>query len=84
MTSILTLNEDLQDSLDSPSILCSYSNVTHNIQILRLNNFEGLPWERIIFPGERLMFKAQPQLRLEIKTSEMGALLISCQQLEVM
>lgn len=83
MTSILTLNEELQDSFDAGLIVCFYSNVTQNIQVLRLNHFEYSNWERIIFPGERLMFEAHPQSKLEIKTSEAATLLIYCKQLRV-
>jgi len=83
MTSILALNEELQDSFDASLIVCFYSNVTHSIQLLRLKHFERSTWDRIIFPGERLMFDAHPQSKLEIKTSESGTLLISCQQLRV-
>lgn len=83
MTSTLALHKNDHNACDEHLILCFYSNVTHNIQVLRLNTFESSTWERIIFPGERLMFEAQAQCKLEINTSEAGTLLISCQQLRV-
>jgi sorbitol-specific phosphotransferase system component IIA len=83
MTPILALSKDVPDAFGDNLVVCFYTNVTHNIQVLRLNHFECSTWERIIFPGERLMFEAQPQCKLEIKTSEAGTLLLSCQQLRV-
>lgn len=81
MNSILDLNENFHSTFGDQTIICFYVNATHNIQVLRLNYFEGSTWERVIFPGERLMFEAHPQGKLEIKTSEAEALLMSCQQL---
>lgn len=83
MSSVLSWNEDLQNSLDDSLSLCCYRNITDQIQILRLKHLEASPWEKIIFPGERIMFTAQPQVKLEIQTSEEGKILISCQQLLV-
>jgi hypothetical protein len=63
--------------------LCLHTNITSKIQILRLKTIENLTWERIVFPGERLMFEALPDAELEIKDSEVTSVIVSCQPLRV-
>ncbi len=71
----------------STPILCCYVNVTNNLQIIRITNIPNLHLERVVFPGERLMFEAVPEAKLEIHTNEMVTALvadtITCQQLSV-
>lgn len=64
-------------------ILCLYINTTREIQIIRITDIPNLHWERIVFPGQRLMFEAVPEAKLEIQTSETVTSLVSCQQLRV-
>ncbi len=64
-------------------ILCFYINTTNQIQSIRLTNMPNLTWERIAFPGERLMFEALPDAQLEIKSSEVPNLIVFCQQIRV-
>lgn len=63
--------------------LCLHTNNTSKIQIIRLKTIPNLTWERIVFPGERLMFEALPDAELEIKSSEVTSIFVSCQQLRV-
>lgn len=77
---------EIRNSFDTDSsvrILCSYSNVTHHIQIIRLKSSCSLPWERVVFPGQRLMFEATPEAKLEIHTSETKSVIVPCHQLRV-
>jgi hypothetical protein len=68
-------------------ILCFYINSTSRIQIIRITNIPNLHLERMVFPGQRLMFEAVPEAKLEVYTNESAtailAEVISCQQLRV-
>jgi hypothetical protein len=50
-------------------ILCCYVNDTHQIKIARITNIPNWYFERVVFPGERLLFEALPAAQLEIYTS---------------
>ena len=52
------------------SILCLYINSTSQIQIARITNIPNYYWERVIFPGQKLIFTAVMSANLEINTSE--------------
>ena len=54
----------------SELILCFYTNCTNKIQILRVNSNQNFYFERIVFPGQRLLFKALPDAQLEIHTNQ--------------
>jgi hypothetical protein len=71
------------DTDSSVRILCSYTNVTHHLQIIRLKHNPGLHWERVVFPGQRLMFEAVPKAKVEIHLSETKSIVIPCCQLRV-
>lgn len=47
-------------------ILCYYSNNARRIKIARITNISNWYFERVIFPGERLLFEALPEAQLEI------------------
>lgn len=67
-------------------ILCSYTNTTSQLQIARIAPF-GLSFERVVFPGQRLLFNAHPMAQLEIYVGKKAsAALLSqfdCSQLRV-
>ena len=52
-------------------ILCFYINTTSEIQIARLNS-NNINLEKIIFPGDRLLFEALPDAELEIHIGANG------------
>ena len=57
------------DSLPADSgnrILCCYINHTSRIKIARIKNISNWYFERVVFPGEKLLFEALPEARLEI------------------
>ncbi len=57
-------------------ILCSYKNKTPTVQIIRITNIPNWYFERVIFPGELLLFEALPEAVLEIyNTDEIGPIL---------
>lgn len=49
-------------------ILCGYVNASNAIQVIRITNIPNWYFERVIFPGQRLWFKALPNADLEIYT----------------
>ncbi|MDY6804105.1 MAG: DUF1830 domain-containing protein [Cyanobacteriota bacterium] len=60
-------------------MLCYYANNTDTLQNLRLTHWESKPFERIIFPKERILFTAMPKAYLEISTSYAGKETVSRQ-----
>ncbi|MBR8834149.1 MAG: DUF1830 domain-containing protein [Stigonema ocellatum SAG 48.90 = DSM 106950] len=68
-------------------ILCHYCNVTSQIQIARISNIPNWYFERVVFPGQHLLFEAVPKAQLEIHTGMMATAIVSdtilCQRLQV-
>ena len=64
-------------------ILCLHINTTREIQLIRITDIPNLHLERVVFPGQRLMFEAVPEANLDIQTSEAVTSFVSCQQLRV-
>jgi 3-hydroxymyristoyl/3-hydroxydecanoyl-(acyl carrier protein) dehydratase len=66
-------------------ILCCYSNNTNKTQICRISNIKNWSFERVVLPGQRLIFEAPQEAELEIHTNTtITAILsdkISCQTL---
>jgi hypothetical protein len=58
-------------------ILCCYVNATSQIQIARISNIPNWYFERVVFPGQRLMFEALPEALLEIHTGMMASSVLS-------
>lgn len=79
--------------LESPAtasdrkILCCYRNPTPSLQIIRSTNPSQWRFERVVFPGQRLMFEAVGQATLEVYSrhaTSVPSQVIPCQQLRVM
>ena len=62
---------------NSAKILCCYTNKTNQIQIGRITNVADWYFERVIFPGQRLLFEATPEAELEIHTGYMASSILS-------
>jgi hypothetical protein len=62
---------------NSTTILCCYVNNTSQIQIGRIANTANYYLERVVFPGQRLLFEAPPQAELEIYTNSFSSALLS-------
>lgn len=67
--------------------LCCYENNTKLIQIGRISNIPSWFFEKVILPGQRIVFEAPLKAKLEIHTGEMiSAILtdkISCDRLQI-
>lgn len=58
-------------------ILCCYVNATSQIQIARITNIANWYFERVVFPGQRLVFEADPSAILEIHCGMMASAILS-------
>ena len=71
----------------SEPILCCYVNATSKMQVVRVTNIQNWYFERVVFPGQRLMFEAAPEAQLEIHTGMMASAILSdtipCERLAV-
>jgi Domain of unknown function (DUF1830) len=67
------------------SLICCYVNTTSQIQVVRITNIRNWYFERVVFPGQRLMFETLPEGLLEIHTGMMASAILSdtipCQKL---
>ena len=61
------------------SIVCCYFNASSSIQVVRITNIENWYFERVVFPGQRLVFEALPEAMLEIHTGMMASAILSDQ-----
>lgn len=68
-------------------ILCCYVNATGKMQVARITNIPDWYFERVVFPGQRLIFEALPNAQLEIHTGMMASAILSdtipCERLEI-
>ena len=62
---------------ESNRIVCCYVNATSKIQIARSSNTGNWYFERVVFPGQRLVFEAPSQAVLEIHTGMMASSILS-------
>jgi len=61
----------------SSQLVCCYVNATSKIQIARISNIPNWYFERVVFPGQRLVFEAPPKSMLEIHTGMMASAILS-------
>lgn len=68
-------------------ILCCYVNATSKVQVVRITNIPNWYFERVVFPGQRLMFETMPEALLEINSGMMASAILSdkipCDRLRV-
>lgn len=69
------------------SMLCCYINATSKMQIARITNVPNWYFERVVFPGQRLMFESVPSGQLEIHCGMMASAILSdtipCERLRI-
>lgn len=61
-------------------ILCGYFNSTSHIQIARIANISNWYFERVVFPGERVLFEAVPEAELEIHSCQLPSAILMDKQ----
>lgn len=68
--------DPVPDIIQDPTVCC-YVNATSQIQIARITNVPNWYFERVVFPGQRLVFEAIPAALLEIHTGMMASAILS-------
>ena len=68
----MTLSANLRPITTSSQLLYSYINTTSSLQVIQIVNIPDWYFERVIFPGQRLLFYAPPNADLEVQTSYFG------------
>lgn len=67
--------------------LCCYLNSASKIQIVRITNIQNWYFERVVFPGQRLMFESPIKGQLEVHSGAMASSIledtISCARLVI-
>jgi hypothetical protein len=58
-------------------ILCCYFNATSQIQIARIVNIPDWYLERVVFPGQHLLFETLPTAQLEVHTGMIATATLS-------
>jgi hypothetical protein len=82
--------EHFPDSLATVSdrkILCFYRNPTPSLQVIRSTRSSRWRFERVVFPGQRLMFEAIGGAELAVYSRQAAPVpsqVIPCKQLRVM
>lgn len=65
-------------TVDNDSVvLCCYVNATSKIQVARITNITGWYFERVVFPGQRLIFEAYQEAMLEIHSGMMASAILT-------
>jgi hypothetical protein len=68
-------------------ILCGYKNQTDSVQIVRIANVPEWYFERVVFPGEFIMFHSLPEASLEVHSNSTASAVLSdripCEKLEI-
>lgn len=57
--------------------LCCYVNATSKMQIVRITNIANWYFERVVFPGQRLVFEALPNAHLEVHCGVMASAILA-------
>ncbi|MBX2862771.1 MAG: DUF1830 domain-containing protein [Leptolyngbyaceae cyanobacterium MAG.088] len=72
---------------DTNIVLCCYMNSSSKIQVARITNISNWYFERVVFPGQRLLFEANIESLLEIHSGSMASSIledrIPCSRLRV-
>lgn len=68
-------------------VLCCYVNKTAHVEVARITNVSHWYFERVVFPGQRIIFEAPIAAKLEIHTgTAISSILtetIDCQELQL-
>lgn len=79
--------DSLPADLREKRVTCAYVNSTESIQVARITNVENWYFERVVFPGQRLMFETVADATLEIHTGMMASAILDdtylCRELAI-
>ena len=83
----MSIFDPLPADLHNKKIICSYVNATSKIQIARITDVPQWYFERVVFPGQNLIFEAIASAHVEIHSGMMASSILSdtipCVQLQV-
>ena len=69
------------------SIICAYQNRTSSLQIIKIENIDNFYWEKVVFPWQRILFKAVEEAELKIHSHDNATAIltdtIDCLRLQV-
>ena len=68
---------DPTSTAQDENILCCYVNATSQIQVVRITNINNWYFERVAFPGQRLVFESFSDGLLEVHTGMMASAILS-------
>ena len=75
------------EKTDRKPAICCYVNTSTHVEVVRISNISNWYFERVVFPGQRLVFEAPPTARLEIHTgmaiSSILSETIDCKELQL-
>ena len=78
---------DPPPSNNSNQILCCYVNTTSHIQIAKIGNIPNWYFERVVFPGQRLVFESVIGALMEVHTGALASSILSdtipCDRLQI-
>ena len=78
---------DPPPSNSSNQILCCYVNATSHIQIAKICNIPNWYFERVVFPGQRLVFESVIGALMEVHTGALASSILSdtipCDRLQI-
>lgn len=57
--------------------LCAYVNASSKIQVIRITNIPNWYFERVTFPGQKLVFPAPAEAMLEVHSGSMASSILS-------
>ncbi|NJP11188.1 MAG: DUF1830 domain-containing protein [Leptolyngbyaceae cyanobacterium RU_5_1] len=91
MTNLLTspslVCSETQTLEFSHPVLCCYVNRTSKMQIARISNISNWYFERVVFPGQKLLFESPLNAQLEIHTGTIASAILAdripCDQLQI-
>ncbi|MEA5463148.1 DUF1830 domain-containing protein [Leptothoe sp. PORK10 BA2] len=58
---------------NTETALCCYVNRASKIQVVRITNIQNWYFERVVFPGQRLMFESSVSGQLEVHSGAMAS-----------
>jgi hypothetical protein len=66
-------------------LVCCYVNATSQIQVVRITDVPNWYFERVVFPGQKLMFTSPDTAHLEVHAGTMAVLddIIPCRELQI-
>jgi hypothetical protein len=87
MVAVLAPQTVAESVEESEKVLCYYLNNSSELEVVRISNITGWYFERVAFPGQRLMFEAPVQGCLEIYTGSGATVMledhVACKDLQV-